>query len=99
MAFNNPLAPSASVPNIVNMNSAVQANEQDLNMRYHSSHARPEQIQSKPQTQTSFSEPVLDYAAGHEDDPDSNVIADEKLPLNHIKNMANTIKHASQYPI
>ena len=34
-----------------------------------------------------------------EDDVDSNIIADEKLPLNHIKNMANTIKHASQYPI
>ena len=36
---------------------------------------------------------------GQDDDTDANAIADEKLPLNLIKNIANAqIKHASQYP-
>ena len=43
---------------------------------------------------------MLEFDQGQEDDADANVIADEKLPLNHIKNIANAqIKHASQYPI
>lgn len=79
---------SASVP-------AINQTEKDENVEtrrqlYHSNIRLNEQIKSKAQTETSFFQPEV-----QEDDADANIIADEKLPLAHIKNMANTIKHAS----
>ena len=79
------------MPNIIDQEHTPGGTGMEIERHYHSSQV--------PQNQAVQATPNRATGSGDIED-DTNAIADEKLPVSHMKNIQNVqIKHASQHPI